>query len=80
MEDQELIEQGTQAEMLLGNDAFTKTVNGLLDQYVSLFFSTDPLQKDEREVAYHSARAMQEIVNTLNQKVMMKNQILSAKE
>ena len=54
MEDQELIEQGTQAEMLLGNDAFTKTVNGLLDQYVSLFFSTDPLQNDEREVAYHS--------------------------
>jgi len=38
MEDQQLIEQGTHAEVLLGNDAFTKTVNGLLDQYVSLFF------------------------------------------
>jgi hypothetical protein len=80
MEDQQIIEQGTHAETLLGSDAFTKTVNSLLDQYVSLFFSTDPLQKDEREIAYHSSRAMQEIVNTLNQKVMMKNQILEAKE
>ena len=80
MEDQQIIEQGNHAEILLGNDAFTKTVNGLLDQYVSLFFSTDPLQYEEREIAYHSARAMQEIVNTLNQKVLMKNQIIEAKE
>ncbi len=80
MEEQEIIEQGTQAETLLSNDAFTKTVRGLLDQHVSVFFSTEPLQVDERNVSYYSARALNDVINTLNQQVMMKEQILKSKE
>lgn len=80
MEDHQIIEQGHHAETLLANEAFNSTVRGLLDQYVGIFFSTDPMQEDERQVAYFSARAVQEIINTLNQKVLMKNQVLEAKE
>ena len=80
MSDQQIIEQGTHAETLLASDAFNRTVRGLLDQYVSMFFSTDPAQVDDRQAAYYSARAVNEIINTLNQQVAMKEQILQVKE
>ena len=80
LNDQQIIEQGSQAETLLSSDAFTKTVRGLLDNYVSVFFSTEPLQTDERQAAFFGARAMNEIINTLNQQVSMKDQILQSKE
>ena len=80
MSDQKFIEQRTHAETLLGTDAFNSIVRGLLDTYVNMFFSTDPAQLDERQAAYYSARAVNEIINTLNQQVAMKDQILQTKE
>ena len=57
-----------------------KVVKALLDQYVQVFFNTDPSQNDERSIAYYSARSIQEVINTLNQQVLMKNQILKKNE
>ena len=67
METQQIIEQGTRAETLLATDAFNGTVRSLLDQYVCVFFSTEPEQVEERQAAYYAARSVQEIINTLNQ-------------
>lgn len=78
-EDQ-LVSQGQDAEILLKNENFNKIVKALLDQYVQVFFNTDPLQTDERNIAYYSARSIQEVINTLNQQVLMKNQILKKNE
>jgi len=78
-EDQ-LVSQGQDAEILLKNENFNKVVKGLLDQYVQVFFNTDPSQNDERNIAYYSARSIQEVINTLNQQVLMKNQILKKNE
>jgi NADPH:quinone reductase-like Zn-dependent oxidoreductase len=78
-EDQ-LVSQGQDAEILLKNENFNKVVKALLDQYVQVFFNTDPSQTDERNIAYYSARSIQEVINTLNQQVLMKNQILKKNE
>jgi NADPH:quinone reductase-like Zn-dependent oxidoreductase len=78
-EDQ-LVSQGQDAEILLKNENFNKVVKALLDQYVQVFFNTDPSQTDERSIAYYSARSIQEVINTLNQQVLMKNQILKKNE
>jgi hypothetical protein len=78
-EDQ-LVSQGQDAEILLKNENFNKVVKALLDQYVQVFFNTDPSQNDERNIAYYSARSIQEVINTLNQQVLMKNQILKKNE
>jgi hypothetical protein len=80
VETQQIIEQGTRAETLLATDAFNGTVRSLLDQYVGVFFSTEPEQVEERQAAYYAARSVQEIINTLNQQVLMKTQVLEAKE
>jgi hypothetical protein len=80
MNEQQIVEQGTHAETLLNSDAFNKTVKSLLDNYVGIFFNTDPKEHENREAAYFSARAMQELISTLNQQVQMKNQQLQPKE
>jgi len=77
---EQLVNQGQEAEQLLKNESFNKVVKGLLDQYVQVFFNTDPSQSDERNIAYYSARSVQEVINTLNQQVLMKNQILEKNE
>lgn len=78
--EEQLVNQGQEAEQLLKNESFNKVVKGLLDQYVQVFFNTDPSQSDERNIAYYSARSVQEVINTLNQQVLMKNQILEKNE
>lgn len=78
--EEQLVSQGQDAEILLKNENFNKVVKGLLDQYVQVFFNTDPAQTDERSIAYYSARSIQEVINTLNQQVLMKNQILKKNE
>ena len=78
--EEQLVSQGQDAEILLKNENFNKIVKALLDQYVQVFFNTDPLQTDERNIAYYSARSIQEVINTLNQQVLMKNQILKKNE
>lgn len=75
-----LVTQGQDAELLLKNESFNKVVKALLDQYVQVFFNTDPAQADERNIAYYSARSVQEVINTLNQQVLMKNQIVEKNE
>jgi len=80
LNNEEVMQQGAKAELLLKDDTFNSVVKGLLDQYVGVFFSTDPMQADERNIAYFSARAVQDIVNTLNQQVLMKNQLAEAQE
>lgn len=77
---QEIIDQGQAAETLLAHDAFGRVVKGLMDSYVGLFFSSDPDDETARATAYHSARAVQDIINTLNQQVAMKDQVLAAAE
>lgn len=80
MSEEELIKRGTDAEFLLTNEMFRQTVQRLLDTNVHMFFNSDPQDEDVRSVAYHTSRSLTEIINTLQQEVQTKAQIIENKE
>ena len=79
MEDQEeqLVQQGEAAEMLLDSDAFSSTINQLADASFQTFSNTAPLETEKRETAYHHYRALVDIVSTLRQRVQVKDEIVN---
>lgn len=76
MNNETLIERGNSAENLLGQPAFTAAMNELINIYVGGLLQTTPEQNKERETAYASARAVQDIVGVLNQWVAIRDQII----
>ena len=74
-EQYELVQLGDDAEMLLDNPVFTKTVNGLVDSSFQTFCNSKAEEPDVRERAYHHYRAVVDIVSTLQQRVTVRDQI-----
>ena len=79
MEDQEeqLVQQGEMAEVLLDSDAFSTTVNQLVDASFQHFANSKPEENEKRDTAYHHYRALVDIVATLRQRVEVKDEIVS---
>ena len=76
MEDQEtLVRLGEEAEVLLDSEAFSSTINQLVDGCFQTFANTGPIESDKREGAYHHYRALVDIVSTLRQRVSVKDEI-----
>lgn len=78
--EQDLIQHGNEAEALLGNQMFSKTVNGLIEATFAGFVNTKPDETTQREQAYHHYKALQDIVNTLHQRVAIRDEILASDE
>ncbi len=78
MNEKEIIDQGRRAETLLKDENFNKIYRTLLDQYVGVFFNSNPNESEERNSSYYQARGLQEIVNTLNQQVQLGKQTAEA--
>lgn len=76
MNNEILIERGNAAENILKQDVFQAAMNELINIYVGGLLQTKPDQTKEREAAYASARAVQDIVGVLNQWVAVRDQIL----
>ena len=81
MEEQEeqLVRMGEAAEVLLDADAFSSTVNSLVDASFQNFTNSTPDENEKREAAYHHYRALVDIVSTLRQRVQVKDEIVSRK-
>ena len=79
MEDQEehLVRMGEEAEVLLASEAFSTTVNQLVDASFQNFTNSTPDENEKREAAYHHYRALVDIVSTLRQRVSVKDEIVS---
>ena len=79
MEDQEehLVRMGEEAEVLLATEAFSSTVNQLVDASFQNFTNSTPDENEKREAAYHHYRALVDIVSTLRQRVSVKDEIVS---
>lgn len=71
-----IVQQGDEAEALLTNNTFTKTVDGLVQEVFEGFVNTAPEAKSEREQKYNHYRALVDIVHTLKQRVEMRDQLL----
>ena len=81
MEDQEeqLVRMGEAAEVLHDTEAFSSTVNQLVDASFQHFTNSKPEESEKREAAYHHYRALVDIVSTLRQRVSVKDEIVSKK-
>lgn len=71
------IQLGDDAEVLLGNDTFNSTVNGLVEQTFQTFTNSNTDDREGREAAYYSYRALVDIVHTLQQRVSVRDQIIN---
>ena len=79
MEEQEdkLVQMGDDAEQLLSSEAFTNTINSLVDASFQTFGNTKPEEQDKREMSYHHYRALIDIVSNLQQRVSVKDEIMN---
>ena len=72
-----LIQMGEEAETLLGHEAFNSVVNNLVDLTFQGFVNTKPDEEKMRERHYSHYRALVDIVNTLQQRVSVKDEVLA---
>ena len=78
-EEEQLVLQGEAAEVLLNSEAFSSTVNSLVDASFQNFTNSTPEENEKREAAYHHYRALVDIVSTLRQRVQVKDEIVAKK-
>ena len=70
-----LVQQGEAAENLLKTDSFNNVVNSLVEATFQAFVNSKPEDKEGREKTYNHYRALVDIVNTLQQRVTVKDEI-----
>lgn len=75
-----LVQQGNDAETILDYPAFSNIVNSIVDASFQTFSNTKPEDTSARERAYNHYRAIVDIVNTLQQRVQVRDQILAAQD
>lgn len=77
MTDQELIQNGEDAEALLKSPHFNRIVNRLVEVTFQNFVNSKPEESKDRNIAYYHYRALVDVVNTLKQEVAVKDEIIS---
>lgn len=75
MNEEQLTLLGNDAEALLNTEAFTKTMNTMVDATIQAFLGSAPDEADKRTEAYGHYRALVDIINTLRQQVEVRDQI-----
>jgi len=80
MNEQELINQGEDAEALLKSEPFNRVINKLVEQQFQSFVNSTPEQSKERSVTYYHYRALVDVVNTLKQHVSIKDEVLAKRD
>tara|TARA_Y100001963_G_C6502290_1_gene318407 strand:- start:256 stop:519 length:264 start_codon:yes stop_codon:yes gene_type:complete len=73
--EEQLITLGDQAEDLLKQEVFNKTVNQLVEGTFQAFVNSKPEETNARDKAYAHYRALVDIVNTLQQRVTVRDEI-----
>lgn len=74
-QEEQLIQQGDEAEQILGSSAFTATVNELVDEAFKAFVNTEPHENEKRETTYRHYRALVDVVNHFKHKVAVRDSI-----
>jgi hypothetical protein len=74
-QEEHLSRLGDEADALLKADVFNSTVNQLVDASFQAFCNSKPEDKEARERCYQHYRALVDIVNTLQQRVQVRDQI-----
>jgi hypothetical protein len=75
--EEQLVTLGDQSEALLKQEVFNKTVNQLVEGTFQAFVNSKPEETNAREKAYAHYRALVDIVNTLQQRVSVRDEIIN---
>lgn len=78
-QEEALVKAGFDAETLLSDPTFTGVVNQVIEHTFSVFTGTTSDEADKRESAFMAYRGIADIVDTLRQRVGIKNQILESR-
>ena len=78
--EEQLIVAGEDAEVLLQSEALKRTVESLAQQHYQNFCNSDPIDVDKREISHRHYRSLVDVINTLKQAVVVKNQIIEKNE
>jgi len=76
-QEEQLVTAGDEAEVLLKSSAFTSVVDSIVESAFSTFVNSQPDDKLKRETSYHHYRAIADVVNTLKQRVEVRDNILA---
>ena len=74
-QEEQMIQQGDEAEQILGSSAFNATVNELVDEAFKAFVNTEPHETEKRENTYRHYRALVDVVNHFKHKVAVRDSI-----
>ena len=75
-QEEQLVMAGDEAGAVLSGSAFNSVINELVERSFQTFVNTEPADKDKREYAYNHYRALVDVVDTLKQRVQVRDSIL----
>jgi len=73
--EENLVAEGDDAEALLNSQAFSGVVNSLIETTFEKFCMSGDSQEKEREATYQGYRALANLVDTLKERVAVRDQI-----
>lgn len=79
-EEEQLLLMGNDADALLKQEGFMRVVNNLVENTFQSFVNSKPDETGPRENLYHQYRALILIMETLQQRVAVRDQIIEARE
>jgi hypothetical protein len=75
-QEEQLVMAGDEAGAVLNGSAFNSVINELVERAFQTFVNTEPADKDKREYAYNHYRALVDVVDTLKQRVQVRDSII----
>ncbi len=75
-QEEQLVMAGDEAGAVLNGSAFNSVINDLVERTFQTFVNTEPADKEKREYAYNHYRALVDVVDTLKQRVQVRDSII----
>ena len=75
-QEEQLVVAGDEAGAVLSGSAFNSVINDLVERTFQTFVNTEPADKEKREYAYNHYRALVDVVDTLKQRVQVRDSII----
>ena len=75
-QEEQLVMAGDEAGAVLNGSAFNSVINELVERAFQTFVNTEPADKEKREYAYNHYRALVDVVDTLKQRVQVRDSII----
>jgi hypothetical protein len=76
-QEDQMVALGTDAEQFLNSEVFTSVVNSLVELSFNTYINSAPKDIEQRNAVYYQYQALREIVDTIKQRVAIRDEIES---